>query len=117
MSHFYIQQWNCFCLYRRLSQQHPIFVVKETLEMKILHISDTHGCHRQLHDLPQADIVVHSGDLTMNGSEQEALDFMNWFCDLLIRKRYSFAATTMNACMMPPLTGLMAMCITCVILV
>ena len=82
MSHFYIQQWNCFCLYRRLSQQHPIFVVKETLEMKILHISDTHGCHRQLHDLPQADIVVHSGDLTMNGSEQEALDFMNWFCDL-----------------------------------
>ena len=50
--------------------------------MKILHISDTHGCHRRLDDLPQADIVVHSGDFTMNGSEQEALDFMNWFCDL-----------------------------------
>ena len=50
--------------------------------MKILHISDTHGCHRRLHDLPPADIVVHSGDFTMNGSEQEALDFMNWFCDL-----------------------------------
>ena len=50
--------------------------------MKILHISDTHGCHRRLHDLPQADIIVHSGDFTMNGSEQEALDFMNWFCDL-----------------------------------
>ena len=50
--------------------------------MKILHISDTHGCHRRLHNLPQADIVVHSGDFTMNGSEQEALDFMNWFCDL-----------------------------------
>ena len=50
--------------------------------MKILHISDTHGCHRRLHNLPQADIVVHSGDFTMNGSEQEALGFMNWFCDL-----------------------------------
>lgn len=50
--------------------------------MKVLHISDTHGCHRQLHDLPQADVIVHSGDFTMNGSEQEALDFMNWFCDL-----------------------------------
>ena len=50
--------------------------------MKILHISDTHGCHRRLSDLPQADIIVHSGDFTMNGSEQEALDFMNWFCDL-----------------------------------
>ena len=55
---------------------------KKAFKMKILHISDTHGCHRQLHDLPQADIVVHSGDFTMNGSEQEALDFMNWFCDL-----------------------------------
>ena len=55
---------------------------KKAFEMKILHISDTHGCHRRLHDLPQADIVVHSGDLTMNGSEQEALDLMNWFCDL-----------------------------------
>jgi len=50
--------------------------------MKILHISDTHSCHRRLADLPEADIVVHSGDFTMNGSEQEAIDFMNWFCDL-----------------------------------
>lgn len=47
--------------------------------MKILHISDTHGCHRRLHDLPQADIIVHLGDFTMNGSEHEALDFMNWY--------------------------------------
>lgn len=50
--------------------------------MKILHISDTHSCHRRLRDLPEADVVVHSGDFTMNGSEQEALDFLNWFCDL-----------------------------------
>ncbi len=50
--------------------------------MKILHLSDTHSCHHQLRDLPDADVVVHSGDFTMNGSESEALDFMNWFCDL-----------------------------------
>lgn len=50
--------------------------------MKILHLSDTHGCHRRLQDLPEADVVVHSGDFTMNGSEPEALDFLNWFCDL-----------------------------------
>lgn len=50
--------------------------------MKILHLSDTHGCHRRLQDLPEADIVVHSGDFTMTGSEAEAIDFMNWFCDL-----------------------------------
>ena len=50
--------------------------------MKILHLSDTHGCHRRLRDLPEADVVVHSGDFTMNGSEAEAIDFMNWLCDL-----------------------------------
>ena len=50
--------------------------------MKILHLSDTHGCHHTLRDLPDADVIVHSGDFTMNGSQQEAIDFMNWFCDL-----------------------------------
>ena len=50
--------------------------------MKIVHISDTHGCHHQLRNLPEADVAVHSGDFTMNGSQEEAIDFMNWFCDL-----------------------------------
>ncbi len=48
----------------------------------ILHISDTHGAHRRLGDLPAADVVVHSGDFTMTGGEAEAIDFLNWFCDL-----------------------------------
>lgn len=50
--------------------------------MKILHLSDTHGSHRRLQNLPEADIIVHSGDFTMNGSESEAIDFMNWYCEL-----------------------------------
>lgn len=50
--------------------------------MKILHLSDTHGCHHRLRDLPEADVLVHSGDFTMTGSEAEALDFLNWLCDL-----------------------------------
>ncbi len=50
--------------------------------MRILHISDTHGAHHRLHELPHADIVVHSGDFCMVGEEREALDFLNWFCDL-----------------------------------
>ncbi len=50
--------------------------------MKILHISDTHGCHHSLTDLPGADIIVHSGDLTMADTEGEVVDFLNWFCDL-----------------------------------
>ena len=50
--------------------------------MRILHLSDTHNCHRWLRDLPEVDAVVHSGDFCMVGSEQEAIDFLNWFCDL-----------------------------------
>lgn len=50
--------------------------------MKILHLSDTHGCHHRLRELTEVDVVVHSGDFTMTGSEAEAIDFMNWFCDL-----------------------------------
>lgn len=55
--------------------------------MKILHLSDTHGCHHRLQDLPGADVVVHSGDFCMAGSEQEAIDFLNWFCDLPYRHK------------------------------
>ena len=50
--------------------------------MKILHFSDTHGAHHRLRNLPKADVVVHSGDFTMTGTEAEAIDFFNWFCDL-----------------------------------
>ena len=50
--------------------------------MKILHLSDTYGCHLRLSNLPEVDVAVHSGDFIMNGSQKEALDFMNWFCDL-----------------------------------
>ena len=50
--------------------------------MTILHISDTHNHHRQLRDLPDADVIVHSGDFTLAGTENEAMDFIKWFCDL-----------------------------------
>ena len=50
--------------------------------MKILHFSDTHGKHHLLKDLPKADVIVHSGDVSEDGTESEVLDFLNWFCDL-----------------------------------
>ena len=46
--------------------------------MTILHISDTHGLHDRLGKLPTADVLVHSGDFTNSGTEQETLDFLNW---------------------------------------
>lgn len=50
--------------------------------MKLLHISDTHNLHHQLDQLPQADIIVHSGDFCENGTEDEVLNFINWFIEL-----------------------------------
>lgn len=50
--------------------------------MKILHLSDTHGLHHQIQDLPAADVIVHSGDISHNGTEGEVLDFLNWYIDL-----------------------------------
>lgn len=50
--------------------------------MNILHISDTHNLHNQLQRLPEADVIVHSGDFTFAGTEKEAMDFLQWFCAL-----------------------------------
>ena len=43
--------------------------------MRILHISDSHSRHRFLNDLPAADLIVHSGDLSWSGKPDEVLDF------------------------------------------
>jgi len=37
--------------------------------MRIVHISDTHNMHRLLTKLPEGDVIVHSGDFTMVGTE------------------------------------------------
>jgi Icc-related predicted phosphoesterase len=50
--------------------------------MRILHISDTHNQHRKLHNLPAADVIIHSGDMAFAGTKNEVLDFMNWFSGL-----------------------------------
>lgn len=50
--------------------------------MKILQISDTHNRHRLLTNLPAADVMVHCGDFAENGTEEEVLDFLNWYIDL-----------------------------------
>lgn len=53
--------------------------------MRILHLSDTHGLHRQLGNLPSADVIVHSGDFTLRGTPEEATDFTDWFSNLPYR--------------------------------
>lgn len=64
----------------------------------ILHLSDTHGQHKNLKSLPEADVIVHSGDFTFSGSEEEAYDFMNWFCNLPYKHKI-FIAGNHDMCM------------------
>ena len=66
--------------------------------MNILHLSDTHGAHRSLGRLPEADMIVHSGDISMNGSSSEALDFMRWFSALPYAHKI-FVAGNHDACL------------------
>ncbi len=50
--------------------------------MRILHLSDTHNLHRELKDLPKADLIIHSGDISFSGEGNEVMDFIDWFCKL-----------------------------------
>lgn len=46
--------------------------------MKILFLSDTHEQHRNLTNLPDADIIIHGGDLTGRGKQESVDDFIFW---------------------------------------
>ena len=41
--------------------------------MKILHLSDTHGLHHKIKDMPAADVIIHSGDISHNGTEEDMI--------------------------------------------
>ena len=43
--------------------------------MEITFISDTHGLHEKL-NLSQGTILIHAGDITEYGTEDEVLDFV-----------------------------------------
>ena len=47
--------------------------------MKIIAISDTHGQHHALKQLPAGDMLIHAGDISRNGKENQVLDFLYWF--------------------------------------
>ncbi|MGL5979382.1 MAG: metallophosphoesterase family protein [Phocaeicola sp.] len=49
--------------------------------MKIIFISDTHGKHHQI-ELPEGDMIIHSGDISGRGRVNEVEDFLGWFTSL-----------------------------------
>lgn len=48
--------------------------------MQIVAISDTHGKHRQV-TLQPGEVLVHTGDLTINGDKSLIMDFVTWFAE------------------------------------
>lgn len=50
--------------------------------MKLCIISDTHGKHKHLGKLPDADVIIHCGDMTSMGRSHEIVEFMKWFSKL-----------------------------------
>lgn len=51
--------------------------------MKIVLISDTHGFHRDPHlQIPDGDLLIHCGDLTMAGEHSVLWDVNEWFGEL-----------------------------------
>ena len=50
--------------------------------MKICIISDTHNKHKHLGNLPNADVIIHCGDMTSVGKEHEIRNFFKWFSNL-----------------------------------
>jgi 3',5'-cyclic AMP phosphodiesterase CpdA len=50
--------------------------------MTLLHLSDTHGLHRQIENLPLAEVIVHTGDFCEKGTVEEVEDFVEWFASL-----------------------------------
>lgn len=54
-------------------------------KLKILAISDTHNMHRRCEKFfPEGDfdIIIHAGDISSRGYQQEVKDFMEWFSGL-----------------------------------
>jgi len=47
--------------------------------MRLVVVSDTHGLHNQIQDLPEGDVLVHAGDFMNSGfNVEDILSFNNW---------------------------------------
>lgn len=54
------------------------YVLHNNVMLRLVHISDTHNRHEEL-NLPDGDIIVHSGDFTRDGTQAETEKFMAWW--------------------------------------
>lgn len=63
------------------------------MRLKVLHISDTHGCHKGFGNIidPSYDMIIHSGDCSNHRSpyenEPEVRNFLDWFSVLPVEHK------------------------------
>lgn len=50
--------------------------------MKLVLLSDTHTYHRKIRNIPDGDMIIHSGDATWAGTLSEVQEFFRWFGSL-----------------------------------
>lgn len=54
--------------------------------IRVVCLSDTHGKHRKV-DVPDGDLLIHSGDFCTGGKESEARNFSAWLHELPHREK------------------------------
>lgn len=60
-----------------------MYILAQKNKMKITFISDTHTKHRQItSSLPGGDLLIHAGDFSSKGYEDEVDNFFEWYNNL-----------------------------------
>jgi predicted phosphohydrolase len=62
----------------------------ESRRIRLVALSDTHDLHRKIL-VPEADILIHCGDFTNKGSQEEIDDFQDWISQLPHKSKYVIA--------------------------
>ena len=50
--------------------------------VRFVAISDTHGRHAQINNIPDGDVLIHCGDFTSKGKIEQVQSFADWFANL-----------------------------------
>ena len=56
----------------------PTDVLSNSTRIAVVCVSDTHNSHANIPPLPDGDILVHAGDLTQSGTEEEVHQALRW---------------------------------------
>jgi len=66
--------------------------LKDDGSLRFVCVSDSHGQHRELTSkLPCGDVLLHAGDFTMAGEQEEVLDFLAWLKSLPFSRKIVIA--------------------------